>query len=133
MAAGVNDTHRFDGDARTARIKQSPGVRDMQQVRISEGHHSARARRHQEGEQVLHSIRATPTSSEPSIYRWQPAPGPASRAESPRHDVDAQPDSALLANWKPPRGRPAEAALNRHGISPFDAAANRSCGVRVPA
>jgi hypothetical protein len=53
MAAGVDDTHRFDGDARTARIEQSPGVRDMQQVRISKGHHAARARRHQEDEEVL--------------------------------------------------------------------------------
>jgi hypothetical protein len=32
---------------------QSPGVRDMQQVRISKGHYAARAQRHQEGEQVL--------------------------------------------------------------------------------
>jgi hypothetical protein len=33
--------------------RQSPGVRDMQQVRISKGHRAARARSQQEGEQVL--------------------------------------------------------------------------------
>jgi hypothetical protein len=53
MPAGVDDTHSFDGDARTARIERQPGVREMQQVRISDGQHAARARRHREGEEVL--------------------------------------------------------------------------------
>ncbi len=53
MAAGVDDTHPFDGDARAAQIEQSSGVSDMQQVRIGKGRHAERARRQQDGEQVL--------------------------------------------------------------------------------
>jgi hypothetical protein len=53
MAAGIDDSRPVDGDARTHGSKQAPGVRDMQQVRISKGHHAARARSHQQGEQVL--------------------------------------------------------------------------------
>lgn len=53
MPAGIDDTRLDDGDARMHGSKQSPGVRDMQQVRISKGHYAALARRHQEGEQVL--------------------------------------------------------------------------------
>jgi hypothetical protein len=53
MAAGIDDSRRVDGDARSHGSKQPSGVRDMQQVRISKGHHAARARSDHHGDQVL--------------------------------------------------------------------------------